>query len=223
MTEHAERMQAVVDSVAPLLRERGFRKQRHAFARETEPGLVQALDFQMGAHDPPGTVEIPGLRENVYGLFTINLGLWFVEASRASAPRFVRPSACQLMQRIGFLLDPPGDAWWPLDGAADVVAREAVAGVALPWLDRLATREAIVAAWNAHDRTVRDDAMVAPYTVALVLHALGGDPSGPLREQLRETIHPGALRRLVENAREQLGIDLTDEAAVQARRLGGEL
>ena len=32
--------------------------------------------FQMGAFDPPGTTYIPGLRENLYGLFTINLGVY---------------------------------------------------------------------------------------------------------------------------------------------------
>ena len=67
-------MEAAVAAAAPLLRECGFRKQRHRFNAETEPDLTQVLTFQMGAHQPPGT-EIPGLRENLYGAFTINLGL----------------------------------------------------------------------------------------------------------------------------------------------------
>ena len=67
MTEPAARMKEVVAHVAPLLRDRGFRKSRHTFNREPEPGLVQVLGFQMGQHHPPGTIELPDLRPNLYG------------------------------------------------------------------------------------------------------------------------------------------------------------
>lgn len=90
-TGYAKKMEAAVAAAAPLLRERGFRKQRHRFNAETERGLTQVLTFQMGAHQPPGTTEVPGLRENLYGAFTANLGLHFDEV-RDVPLRLPRPS-----------------------------------------------------------------------------------------------------------------------------------
>jgi hypothetical protein len=39
-TEYARRMKTIVGEIHPTLREAGFRKQRHTFNRETEPGVV---------------------------------------------------------------------------------------------------------------------------------------------------------------------------------------
>ena len=36
----------------------------------------------MGSFDPPGTTHIPGLRENLYGRFTVNLGVYVPEVAR---------------------------------------------------------------------------------------------------------------------------------------------
>ncbi len=50
----------------------GYRKRRHNFSRlSASDGFVQMLGFQMGAFDPPGTVEIPGLRPDLYGGFDL--------------------------------------------------------------------------------------------------------------------------------------------------------
>lgn len=36
----------------------------------------------MGRSDPPGTTHIPGLRENLHGLFTRNLGVYVPEVAK---------------------------------------------------------------------------------------------------------------------------------------------
>src|SRR5436305_15271345 len=107
-------MAAAAMAVAPALRASGFRKQRNVFNRESESGLVQVIGFQMGQHMPPGTPEVPGLRPNLYGAFTINLGLYFSEVAEPLGrpkPKFVRDLHCHVRQRLGLLLSDPADTW----------------------------------------------------------------------------------------------------------------
>jgi hypothetical protein len=102
-TAYARKMEAAVVAVFSLIREHGFKKQRHRFNAEPEPGMTQVLTFQMGAHRPPGTTEIPGLREDLYGAFTINLGLHFEEVrelpKRSPVRRSSASKACPCRRR----------------------------------------------------------------------------------------------------------------------------
>ena len=63
------------------LAERGFRTRGRAFNRRTSDGLTEVVHIQMGSFDPPGTTYIPGLRENFYGKFTVNLGVFVPEVA----------------------------------------------------------------------------------------------------------------------------------------------
>jgi hypothetical protein len=78
-TAFASAMRAVVREIHPMLKRAGFRKRRHTFNRETAPGLVHVVNFQMGPYEVGEHVEIPGLRENLYGKFTVNLGVFIRE------------------------------------------------------------------------------------------------------------------------------------------------
>src|SRR5437867_5045677 len=105
-------MAAAVQGIAPELRKQGFKKQRNTFNREAEDNMIQVISFQMGQHMPPGTPEVPGVRENLYGTFTINLGLYFGEVAgldNRSRPKFVRDVDCHLRQRLGLLLPDRAD------------------------------------------------------------------------------------------------------------------
>ena len=115
-TEFARAMKEVVGELQPLLKGHGFRKQRHTFNRECEPGLVQVVNFQMGPFDPPGTDEIPGLRENLYGKFAVNLGIFVEELhgqfSHVPRPKFVAEYYCEIRRRLGELMPGEGEYWW---------------------------------------------------------------------------------------------------------------
>jgi hypothetical protein len=178
-TEHAKKMDTAVRAIAPVLRERGFRKQRHAFNREGEEGLVQVVTFQMGAHQPPRTREIAGLRENLYGFFTINLGLHLDEVREVDErrpkprpsflreedvppprprPTFFREGDCHVVVRLGSLLPVSADTWWSLGLNEDelvALLRRLLADHALPFLDRFRSRDALLDAWHGGDPAVR--------------------------------------------------------------------
>jgi hypothetical protein len=81
-------MAAVVADAAPLLKRAGFRKRRHSFNREAEPGIVQVVSFQLG--------------RNLYRRFTINLGVYVPEMVLDEHERrdgWVNEYNCQLRQR----------------------------------------------------------------------------------------------------------------------------
>jgi hypothetical protein len=117
-------------------------------------GIVHVINFQMGPFNPPGTVEIPGLRPNLYGRFTINLGVWLPGIAESGfdppigpARAFVNDYNCQLRARIGELLPEQTDTWWQLDLPGDQIAEivtTALTGCGFPWLGRFATLDAIV-------------------------------------------------------------------------------
>jgi hypothetical protein len=142
-------MAEIVKVVQPSLKSAGYRKSGNRFNRTTEPGIVQVISFQMGAFDPPGTVEIPGLRPNLYGRFTVNLGV-FLEAvmpyDKTPPPKsFVNDYNCHIRRRIGELLDNPTDYWWPLDTATAAPAiQELIDTRVAAWMEHFSTWQRIL-------------------------------------------------------------------------------
>lgn len=174
-------MAAIVTSAAPTMKTVGYRKRHHTFNRSVGAnGFVHVLSFQMGSFDPPGTVEIPGLRPNLYGRFTVNLGVFVPAIHRAGlTPRdWYSDYHCQLRKRIGELLPEQSDVWWRLnypDAKADVIA--AIEQHGLPWLDRIQNYAELLDVWESDGgRGVGLNHPAAPLDIADVLLHLGRRP-----------------------------------------------
>lgn len=150
-------MAQVVARIQPVLKAAGFNKRAHTFNRVVEPGVVQVVALLMGRPLPPGTAELPGLRENLHGLFAVELGVFIEEAwrleerfgpeGRPAAKSWVNDYDCQLRRSVA---NPDGESThllWPLE-APDVAAAvlDALHADALPWLDNFSSRTAILAA-----------------------------------------------------------------------------
>ena len=147
---HAIAMAEIVKVVQPSLKSVGYRKSGNRFNRTTEPGIVQVISFQMGAFDPPGTVEIPGLRPNLYGKFTVNLGVFLqvvMPYDKTPPPKsFVNDYNCHIRRRMGNLCDPPADYWWRLDPAAAAPeVRELIDSRVTAWMEHFSTWRAVLA------------------------------------------------------------------------------
>ena len=142
-------MAEIVQVVQPSLKSAGYRRSGNRFNRKTEPGIVQVISFQMGAFNPPGTVEIGGLRPNLYGRFTVNLGV-FLEAvmpyDKTPPPKsFVNDYNCHIRRRIGELLDNPADYWWPLEPPTAAPAiRELIETRVADWMQHFSTWRTIL-------------------------------------------------------------------------------
>jgi hypothetical protein len=184
-------------AVHEKLRGLGFRRHGRTFNRTTEDGLVHVVNLQMGAHDPPGTVHVPFLRENLWGRFTVNLGVYVPEVARhhggGEAKKFVQEHQCCVRRRLGDLGPEGKDLWWRNDAAAEVVpdllARLERDG--LPFLARFASRDAVL---NELRRAANGFNLGGPPRVVMaIIHAERGetDAAGELlAEQAKETGDP---------------------------------
>lgn len=190
-------MDAIQAGLVSLFRERGYRKRGRTYNRQGDSGLVQVVNFQMGPYDPPGTVEIPGLRENLYGRFTLNLGVYVPEVAEnhlaGSAKAFVSEVYCSIRARLGELEETGQDLWWKVAFAPDVLedVRQRLERYGFPFLDRFSTREGIVDHWIEFSRglTLGSDARL----VAAIILACQAQPERArqlLREQVQGSINP---------------------------------
>ena len=199
-TPAAEAMASVVAHIAPILRGANFRKRRHTFNRPVERGMVHVVNFQMGPHDPPGTQEFPPFRTNLYGLFTVNLGVFVPEMVQQSWAEpmggWVVEPLCQLRMRLGQLLPEGLDTWWHLerrDAASDV--QRALTEGGLPWLDDLTTRAELLEAYRTRGGNSLGMYPRAPLDIAWLLAETDrAEAEKVLREYLASDMNPSHWR-----------------------------
>jgi hypothetical protein len=215
-----EAMARIVRSLAPTFKQAGFRKRRHSFNRAAEDGIVHVVSFQMGPYDPPGTTEIPGLRENLYGLFTVNLGVFVPEMQDEPERRraWINEYDCHLRKRLGELV-PPGnvDIWWPLTeedaSAQDVKAVLVEHG--LPWLEGLANRQSVLDRYYLFGAEALGMPPRARIDIARLHLALGDEEAADRELQLHwnDSLHPGHREHFAEELRELGREYLMDDAS----------
>lgn len=139
----------------PTLKECGFRARGRTFNRPTSDGLTEVIKIQMGSFDPPGITYVPGLRENLYGKFTVNLGVFVPEVAEqygGGAPKsFIQEYHCCVRTRLPILGPETRDTWWDIR-ADKALAEELLVRFqrdAIPFFKKFATRDAILEQWFA--------------------------------------------------------------------------
>jgi hypothetical protein len=148
------RMNEVQASLATLLRPLGFRSKGRFFNRSFEQGVIQVIGLQMGQYEVnevPLPPEAQRLRPNLYGKFTVNLGVFvheIYELEAVNPPKgMVKESYCQIRRRLGSSQVAGKDFWWNLDQptqsiVADIAPMLDADGI--PFLERFSTRKAIL-------------------------------------------------------------------------------
>jgi Domain of unknown function (DUF4304) len=190
-----------VDEVQAALRvalkPKGFRKQGRTFNRTTTDGLIQVMNLQMGAFDPPGYVPIPALSQSFYGSFTVNLGVYVPEVARLLGYErngIVQEYHCCVRSRLGELGPERGDIWWradqPAQAAHDVLMRLERDG--LPFLELFGSRDALLAEWKNKSDRVGTDGTAPRIVLAAILAERGAKDAahGLLAEQVRDNAPP---------------------------------
>jgi hypothetical protein len=181
----------------PHLKERGFRVRGRTFNRVTSDGLVQVVNIQTGSADPPGTTYIPGLRENLYGLFTVNLGVYIPEVAELrgeQAKSWVQDYHCAIRERLGPVSGEARDVWWHArqDAAVADDVSSSLVKFGLPFLDRFATRDLVLA--ELDDATKNLPYCSVPRIVNAIILSGRNEPVRArdlLAEQTHETWSPG--------------------------------
>ncbi len=203
-----------VRRIHPDLRGAGFVKRGHSFNRAFEDGVVQVIRFQMANKLPPGARAIPPIRLDLYGRFTVNLGVairesWeFTLGGGRELPRFVNEYDCAIRERLGQVLGSTVDTWWPLESPEPALTEVSAGllGPGLEWLAARGTRDRILELWSSGGLR----ALPMPTAIPLTLMLLHLGRSEQAAEALRtyyDTIddHPHHRRHVYEVA-QRLGL-----------------
>lgn len=153
-SEFAVAVDEIQKQLANSLRRAGFKAKGRAFNRTTTDGLTQVIGIQMGASDPPGTTYIPGLRENLHGRFTVNLGVYVPEVDCGidkSLPAWIQEHSCCIRSRLGRLIGEGKDMWWLAQVQPEVVQDilNCLEQTGIPFLEQFASRDKILSAWSS--------------------------------------------------------------------------
>jgi hypothetical protein len=193
----AKEMDEIQARLRSLLKDNGYRVRGRTFNRSATDGLVQVVSFQMGSFDPPGTTYIPGLRENLYGRFTVNLGVYVPEVAiylGSGEKTFVQEYHCCVRARLGPLGPEERDFWWLVRAADEVVldVRERLLRDAFPFLERFGNRDAILFEWKDRSKNLFEGS--PPRIVCAIILAARGQTAEArklLAAQAQETLNPG--------------------------------
>jgi hypothetical protein len=197
-SKYAQAVDQIQDALRPTLKERGFKVRGRTFNCVTEDGLTQVVSLQMGSSDPPGTTYIPGLRENLHGHFTVNLGVYVPEVARhfggGEARSWVQEYYCSVRGRLGEASGEKQDIWWRARADAtvvdDVLHRLKFGG--FPFLDRFSSRDKILAEWNGRSENMGTSS--PPRIVMAIIFVERGQKDRArelLAQQVLETRNPG--------------------------------
>jgi hypothetical protein len=167
----------------------------------------------MGAFDPPGTTYFPGLRENLYGRFTVNLGVYVPEVARhlggGAARSFVQEYKCCIRTRLGRTADK--EFWWKISADEPLLGEilERLQCEAFPFFRRFENRDQILDEF----RTATDNTnlMAVPRIVCAVILLNRGEReearsllAAQARAATRNPGHPSYVIRLARD----LGIEI---------------
>lgn len=154
----ARNLDVVEAQLARFLKPLGYRKHGRTFNRDAGEGLVQVINLQMGAYPIGIQTEITPSEFSLYGRFTVNLGvfvpeLWLVPRPNA---RVLQEYDCALRARIAQLWKASGERWWDLSADSSLLSTDLVQVLdshGLPFLERFATRDAVVREWIPFSET----------------------------------------------------------------------
>ncbi len=173
-----QRLDEVQKRLATLLKPLGFTRKGRTFRRPTEPGMFQIVALQTGAFEigPPPPEPFKHFREDHYGKFTVNVGVFVEEIfERSNSPispkRVIADGHCSIRTRLSHITAGQ-DLWWSLIDDRDELADDIGAlllHVGIPFLDRFRTRDQIVRDWIRFNETEFAITAVARLDVAMVL------------------------------------------------------
>lgn len=140
----------VEKKVFATLKQTGFKKKGRSFNREVQKGIFQVINFQSGQYPVGQNYEVPGLRENLHGRFTVNLGVCIESLYKFQYPNenktFYKEYECQIRTRLSNLTMGQ-DFWWTINNNTDDIANEINEGLAtsgFEWFAGVDTREKII-------------------------------------------------------------------------------
>ncbi|HEV7609665.1 MAG TPA: DUF4304 domain-containing protein [Steroidobacteraceae bacterium] len=194
-------------ALRPALTEHGFKVRGRTFNRVTDDGLTQVVNLQMGASYPPGTTYFPGLREDLHGLFTVNLGVYIPEVAElhggGPAKSWVQEYTCSVRNRLGPASGSSKDLWWQARASPEVIqdVQLLLISFGLVFLERFRSRDLVLSELNGLGNNLEHCSV--PRIVCAIILARRGDPnaarelmSAQASESKGNRHHPAYVREL---------------------------
>ena len=178
-SDTARDVDTIQSVIAAYLKTLAFRKSGRTFNREREDGIVHVVNLQMGPY-PIGKYVIPGLRENLYGKFAVNLGVRLPCISAAegapSDKKIYQEYDCHIRRRLSRELCGREEEWWSVESAHGRIGSD-IAGllekIAVPFFDQFSSYRDVIVYYDRHSVfPFRTDARSA-FDAALVCRHCG--------------------------------------------------
>ena len=190
------------------MREFGFYRKGRNYNRRCTDGIVHVINFQMGQY-PLEKNEISDIRKNLYGRFTVNLGVLIpcvdqLEFQR-KAKSFYKEQDCHIRARLGVLIDDGYDMWWNLDQKPEKLRRTILPllqNYGLPFVDQFSSYKSIIAYYLDHRTLPFNSAARSALLIALIYCAMSEEQTAneyfdqALEVAVDETGHPGFLEHI---------------------------
>ena len=208
--EMKKNLDSIQADIFSFLKPLGFKKKGRTFNRQTENGIYQVINLQSGRYEFGDKYVIPGLRENYYGKFTVNLGVLVKELYELDIHNkptdFYHEYNCQIRERLPHLTMGK-DFWWTISSNTKESASEIIEGLSnkgLNWLDTFDTREKICKIWG----TDETHAIRAKLDVALIVLHTDKEKGRQLIQDYYDNIDHKGHKEYVFELSKGLGIQL---------------
>lgn len=149
-TDYKTQLDIVEKDVFAKLKPLGFKKNGRTFNRRLDNGIIQVINFQSGQYPIGQGYEVPGLRENLYGKFVVNLGVCIESLYKFQSPtedkKYYKEYDCQIRERLGTILKGQ-DYWWTITDDNKKITQEIIEGLetkGLDWFSGIDTKEKII-------------------------------------------------------------------------------
>ena len=173
-SKYAQTLDETQKALKPIFRESGFRKQGRSYNRQCADGIVHVINFQMGQY-LISKIKIPEIRKNLYGYFTVNLGVLLPCVDQLEFRRKVKslylPCDCHIRVRLGELIDQGADIWWDLNQKPEKLASTMLPllqKVGLPFVDPFSSYQDIIAYYQYHQILPSNSAARSALVIALI-------------------------------------------------------
>ncbi len=196
-----------------FLKPLGFKKKGRTFNRQTEEGIYQVINIQSGRYEFGDKYVVPGLRENYYGKFTVNLGVMVKEIYELEVhhkPKEIyQDYDCQIRTRLTHLTS-KNDYWWPISNDNQNTFKQIIEGLnshGIEWLDTFENRKKICQNWGI----VEGSARRAKLDVALIiLHSNKEKGEKLIRDYYNNIKNHNGHKEYVKGLAESLGLKINN-------------
>ena len=192
-TDFKTQFDIVEKEVFAKLKLLGFKKNGRTFNRQLYNGIIQVINFQSGQYPIGQGYEIPGLRENLYGKFVVNLGVCIESLYKFQFPtenkKYYKEYDCQIRSRLGTLLTGQ-DYWWTITDNNKKIIEEIVYGLetkGLEWFSGVETKEKII---SNYGKLPYDASPRAKLDIALIVWFEDNNKGSELFKEYYNNIQP---------------------------------